>query len=212
MKVWTAIGLMMAAIFFHGAAFGAVARTASLEMDPLVSWAAVAESQALDFRGADLSYHDFSYAHLDGADFRDANLRYTIFAHASLLEADFFQSRLKWADLDFGDLRASRLKHSDLRHASLVDADLRESDLRGANLGAADLRGADLRAADLRWILWNGQTRFEGALYDGATLFPDEFEPLDAGMVAPEPSTALMLGLGLMGLALCGQSRSSAIF
>ena len=212
MKVWTAIGLMTGAIFFHGAAFGAVAQMASLEMDPLVSWASVAESQALDFRGADLSYHDFSYAHLDGADFRDANLRYTIFAHASLLEADFFQSRLKWADLDFGDLRASRLKHSDLRHASLVDADLRESDLRGANLGAADLRGADLRAADLRWILWNGQTRFEGALYDGATLFPDEFEPLDAGMVAPEPSTALMLGLGLMGLALCSQSRSSAIF
>ena len=212
MKVWTAIGLMVAATWFDGAAFGAVARTASLEMDPFVSWAAMSDNHALDFRGANLSYHDFSYAQLDGADFRDANLRSAIFTHASLLEADFFRSRLKWAELDFGHLRASRFKDSDLRHASLVDADLRESDLRGANLAAADLRGADLRAADLRWILWTGQTRFEGALYDGATLFPDAFEPLDAGMVAPEPSTALMLGLGLMGLALCGQSRSSANF
>ena len=208
MKRWTAIGWTLAVFFFDAAALGAVTATASLETDPLMRWGFVVESQNLDFRGADLSYHDFSYADLDGADFRDADLRHAIFVHASLVQADMFRSRLKRADLGLGDLRFSRLKESDLRHASLLESDLRESDLRWARLESADLRGADLRGADLRFIFWNRQTRFTGALYDGNTMFPDAFEPIDAGMVAPEPSTALMVGLGLVGLALCGQRRS----
>ena len=207
MKKWAAIGLIMAVVLLDGAVFGAVTGTTDPAMDPFERSASVADWQSLDFRGADLSYHDFSNAHLDGADFWFADLRHAVFVHASLVDADLFRSRLKWAELDFGDLRESRLKYSDLRHASLVDADLRLSDLRGANLQEADLRGTDLR-----WIRWNSKTRFEGALYDGSTLFPEAFEPIEAGMVAPEPSTALMLGLGLMGLAFCGHRRSSAIF
>ncbi len=208
MRVWAAIGLFCAGISLDGAAWALAQGTRAPDWSVSLR-SGGGQSNENDFRGEDLSHLDLSYQNLDGADFRYANLRHTILVHASLLGSDLLGSSLKWAQLDYADLRESRMHKADLRGASLIDSDLRFVDLTRANLVAADLRGVDLRSADLRRIFWDGQTRFEGALFDADTLFPDELEPFDAGMVAPEPSTALMLGLGLMGLALCGRGREA---
>ncbi len=209
MRVWAAIALFCVGLSLDGAAWALAQGTRTLDLRASLR-SGGSQSNENDFRGADLSHLDLSYENLDGADLRYANLRYTILVGASLLGSDLLGSSLKWAQLDYADLRESRMRKADLRSASLIGSDLRFADLRRANLMAADLRAVDFRSADLRRVFWDGQTRFEGALFDADTLFPDEFEPFDAGMVAPEPSTALMLGLGLMGLALCGRVRGAA--
>ena len=212
MRAWSWIGYaVLAGVMLAGVASASSDVSASRSGADFLRSGASDGAGGLDFRGADLSYHDFSGANLDGADFRGADLFRAVFTHASVVDADLRWTRLKWAQFDHADLRWSRFEQADLRHASLLEADLREGNLRGVNLKSADLRGADLRFANLSKMLWNGQTRFEGALFNAETLFPDEFEPLDAGMVAPEPSTGLMVGMGLIGLALCGRSRGDQV-
>ena len=207
MRVWAAIGLFFAVTSLDGAAW-ALAQATWVTDSSVSLRSGTGGDVPHDFRAADLSYVDFTDENLDGADFRYAVLRHSVLVRTSLVGSDFLAAHLKWARLDYADLRESRMRRVDLRGASLLGSDLRLVDLRQANLKAADLRGVDLRSSDLRWISWDGHTRFEGALFDADTLFPAQFEPLDVGMVAPEPSTALMLGVGLAGLALCGQRRS----
>lgn len=156
--------------------------------------------------GANLAHADLTYANLDGLDLSDADLRGALLGHASLVGANLSGARLSGAQLDYADLRGANLFETNLRHASLLGADLRFVVFAGTKLTGAVLAQADLRSADLSQMLWNKWTRFEGAVFSPTTVFPADFEPIDAGMVAPEPSATLLLGLGLMGLAVCGRS------
>ena len=104
----------------------------------------------------------------------------------------------------------------------LEDADLRNADLSGARLVGALFQGADLRGADLsNAVLIESQFRdlLSGIYgtdlgvpyYDDTTVFtgaggfsPQPFDPLTNGWIflVPEPTTGLLLTLGLAGLGM----------
>ncbi|MFN6325496.1 MAG: pentapeptide repeat-containing protein [Aphanizomenon sp.] len=69
---------------------------------------------------------------------------------------------------DFSD---ANLSGAYLIGADLSGADLTEADLTGARLSGARLSGADLIGA-----------RLSGAIADSETIFPDGFDPVDAGV------------------------------
>lgn len=115
-----------------------------------------AENEAIDLQGVDLA----------GA--------YLI--RAKLARSDFGRSMLAWAVLDDADL-----SNANLSRVSLYRAHLWNTDLTGATLLHTDLRKADLRGADLsRTNLANAN--LTGATCDAATRWPEDFDPLAAGI------------------------------
>jgi hypothetical protein len=167
--------------------------------------------------GANLADADLPYANLWGA-----NASYTNLADANLLGANLSYIDLSYANLPRANLYSTNLFFADLRYA-----ELREVDLTLANLSFADLSFADLTLADLSnsYLVsanlsnvhyWNASS-WIGAKYSlnavdssgnpiADTIFPIGMNQAwrdAAGMVAiPEPGTALLLGVGLVGLAV----------
>ena len=110
----------------------------------------------------------------------------------NLSDADLRGAELRGVDLSLVDLTGANLQGADLRGANLewaklAGADLSEADLTGANLKFANftgavLRWADLSHADLRFADFTG-TDLTGTNYNSKTLFPDNFNPENQGMV-----------------------------
>ena len=130
------------------------------------------------------------------------------------------QVDLHFADLDSADLSGSTLTHSnlhgiDLDHADLSLANLSASVLTSANLRFADLTGANLSETDFSGARFANAVGLDQTLglarYSHETDFGlTGFDPVEAGwllVAIPEPGTALLLGLG--GIGLCLRARSS---
>jgi uncharacterized protein YjbI with pentapeptide repeats len=104
----------------------------------------------------------FSRAYIRGAELRGAYMT----------GMDLFGADLVGADLRGADLGWANLSNADLQGADLTGANLTGADLSDAKLNGADLRGANLMDSDL-----------EGAIYDGLTCWPEDFDPQVAGAV-----------------------------
>ena len=156
------------------------------------------------------------------ADLINADLTGAGLVDADLTGADLTGARLYGTDLINADLTGARLTYADLTRAHLSGADLSGADLSGADLTEAQLWPADLSNAWLFYANLSLADDWSKATWTGAkyslnavdnsgnpiadTLFPTGMDQAwrdAAGMVAvPEPTTALLLGLGLVGLSM----------
>jgi hypothetical protein len=146
--------------------------------------------------GAFLANADLTFAILNSADLVNATLTSANLSNANLTDAILFD-----ADLFNADLSNADLSFADLGSGNLSDAILFGANLSGANLFGADFSntilanaiGLDSTFSDFA-TLYNANTDFTGTFFDpvaaGWTLVP-----------IPEPNTALLLSLGLTGLA-----------
>ncbi|MCB9759064.1 MAG: pentapeptide repeat-containing protein [Alphaproteobacteria bacterium] len=149
-----------------------------------------------DLSGASLRRADLSGAELTGADLSEAQLSWADLSGATLVRAELAEARLAWADLSGADLSkadlskaelfGAQLKFSQLREVELSDAVLAQADLSYADLTGASLSGADLCGARLEGTTLD-DADLEGARYDGHTVWPEGFDPEEAGAEADDP-------------------------
>lgn len=156
-----------------------------------------------DFSGGPL--HDYAGPNLEPG----ANLANAFLAFADLALADLANANLTNANLASTNLSGAALPNANSTGANLVGAQL-----SGANLTLADLSGALLAGATVTGAVFSDAilanavglgVTFGSAFYNASTDFTGTgFDPVAAGWVlvaVPEPGTALLMGLGLAGLA-----------
>jgi hypothetical protein len=147
--------------------------------------------------------HSYSGSNLEPGAFLDfANLSSANLSSANLSGADLFFANLSGADLSAANLSNAFLDAANLSGADLFGANLSNADLFSANLFGADFSNAILaNAVGLDFTSSNANT-----LYNANTDFTGTFfDPVAAGwtlVAVPEPGTALLMGLGLVGLAV----------
>ena len=145
---------------------------------------------------ANLSNASLPFADLTGANMSDTILHGANLSNANLGGADLSGASLWGADVHYADLSGANLTYLDLFNTNLTDSDLSGADLTNAYyLGASN--GSPY---------YDAETDFTDAWYDG-TGGSILFDPVAAGWtLVPEPSTALLLAIGLVGLT--GRRRS----
>ena len=147
------------------------------------------------------------FANLAGADLSNAYL-----LAANLPDAELSNANLTGAWIINGDLSDAHLTNASLNNSLLSGSNLTGADLSNANLTGAYLINADLSDANLTNVigLGTGPESSAGvaggaARYNINTDFTGTgFDPVAGGWTlvpVPEPGTALLMGLGLAGLA-----------
>ena len=164
-------------------------------------------------RGENLDYADLYRIDLDGSDLLGASM-----IGADVSNADLNSTRLEGVNFDGANLAGTSFIFSNMYQANFASANLTDANLRGAIFNLVALNGADLSGANLSEARYLGRTTGI-PYYDAFTDFTQAwdtsighivFDPIAAGWILiPEPSTAIMVGMGLVGLA--GMGRRSAL-
>ena len=84
--------------------------------------------------------------------------------------------------MEGANLRGSILRRTQLRNANLKKANLENVELELAGLENANFQGANFQGAKLEQIFFNHNTKWQGAIYDEETVFPEGFDPVAKGM------------------------------
>ena len=177
---------------------------------------------------ADLELAFLGYANLEGAELSNANLERANLFSATLSNANLSNANLEGADLHSALLNGANLSNATIRgildyanlsYTNLSNATL-NADMDYANLSYTRLYSADL--SNVEWELYepyyeDAYPYFTGAKYslnavdNNGNPIPDTIFPANmdqawrdaAGMIAvPEPTTALLVGIGLVGLGV----------
>ncbi|KTB60641.1 hypothetical protein AO067_11805 [Pseudomonas viridiflava ICMP 13104] len=98
--------------------------------------------------------------------------------NVSLVNAILTGSRMRG-----GDLSESLLMYSDFSKVDLSLVNLKDS-----NVAGADFRGADFSGADFS-VLGLDQCKLQGAFYDSATVWPENFNPDEYGLLKKKSFT-----------------------
>ena len=136
----------------------------------------------INFSYADLSESDLRGAVLIGADMKGASLGGVVLtgavlvgadlSHAYLWEVDLLGSNLERVDLSESMLDRSNFSRANLRKANLYAAHGPKVRFAEANLSGANFYGTDFSTWD-----------FTGAKADDETVWPDDFDPVAAGVI-----------------------------
>ncbi len=139
-------------------------------------------------RNARLEKGRWQKVHLSGADLEGAR------GSVQAIVSKFDGLWAPWADLPgFAFLGSGRgavfagssLEGSGFSGSDLTDSDFSNANLSGANLDGANFNGTSLRKSDLRKATLKfaklGGADLSDAVYDQATIWPDEFDPAAAG-------------------------------
>ncbi|MGK7906326.1 MAG: pentapeptide repeat-containing protein [Synechococcus sp.] len=165
--------------------------------------------QDANLRGVDLSYTNLSGSNLQRAKlYREGPVPASL-EGANLAESNLYLADLRLSNLRGTDFKGANLSFANLSGSDLRGANLQEADLRGANLDRTILfvYGAPLQVDESESTVSkpspetdsaisnvlsisleaNGEAKaldvqFEGAMFDLNTLFPEGFDPLEAGM------------------------------
>jgi hypothetical protein len=159
-----------------------------------------AEPGNADLSGANLTNADLGGAYLRFADLIDANLSGADLRFADLIGADL------GADLHLASLEGccADLSGADLSYANLSGANLTNADLSGANLSGANLSDASGLALITGVPYYNALTDFGTGAWGGrygSRPFRSRHALRSGWILVPEPTTGLLLGLGLLGVA-----------
>lgn len=108
-----------------------------------------------------------------GLDYSHTNLSGVVLRYVDFLKARFDSATMTGSNLFGSSLEGASLRQANLVRASLEDTDLSDADLTGAALDGTNLRGSRITAL----------TKFQGAIYDDATMWPAGVDPVALGAV-----------------------------
>ena len=132
--------------------------------------------------GANLSYTNLENANLTSIDFGGTDLSGANLKNTKLMEASLSNANLDGTNLERANLRGSFLIRTQMRSANLKKANLKNVKLKLAGLENANFQGANFQGAKLEQIFFNHNTKWQGAIYDEQTVFPEGFDPVAKGM------------------------------
>ena len=105
------------------------------------------------------------------------------FEDATLENGDFTNADLYGANLYGATLESCSFVNADLRWSTFFEACFHNCDMRGARFGISEIGGPTwVMQVDFSGSNLDGAD-FTGAVYDDQTVFPEDFDPAQRGLV-----------------------------